>query len=398
MTPSLDDYRWLTSSAAHPWLARVTEDLAAGVSLTRLTARLRRDLSCVQAHLVLAQVELRKRAREKFSQADKMFFTPLGLAQATDEALATYKAARFAEDERIADLCCGIGGDLMALGDGRACVGIDRDFVAVHLASVNAAVCGHSSATAVCRDVTVEAINGCSAWHIDPDRRPEGKRTVQAERFEPPWETVETLLARCQDAAVKVAPATSLPADVIGRCQREWIESRGECRQQVAWFGKLARDEGSCQATVIDAAGGPATIIGVYDQPAPVADSIGPFLYEPNAAVRAARLVGALCRRSGLAAFAGGRSYLTGENRIRNPLAAGFEVLESLPFDLRRLASALNRLDIEPVEIKKRGVEIDPGELRRKLNRHRGQQGVVLIAPVAGRTMAIVAKRFVWPP
>jgi hypothetical protein len=323
VTPSLDDYRWLTDVAALPWLAQAADDSAAGVSLTRLAAKLRLGLSPVQAHLVLAQVELRKRAREKFSHADQMFFTPLGLAQATDEPLSRYKAARFAADECIADLCCGIGGDLLALGDGRNCLGIDRDPVAAHLAGVNAAICGLTGVTVLCRDVTADAINGCSGWHLDPDRRPGGKRTVRAERFEPPWEIVETLLARCENGAVKVAPATELPADAAARCEREWIESRGECRQQVAWFGKLARRSGKCSATVIDADGGPATISGICDEAAPIADSIGPFLYEASAAVRAARLAGALCRQCGLAALGSSQSYLTGSELVRHPLADG---------------------------------------------------------------------------
>ena len=393
MTPSLDDYRWLTDVTALPWLARAADDSAAGVSLTRLAAKLRLGLSPVQTHLVLAQVELRKKAREKFSHADQMFFTPLGLAQATDEPLARYKAARLASDECVADLCCGIGGDLRALGDGRNCLGIDRDPVAAHLAGVNAAVCDLTSVKVHCRDVTPAAINGCSVWHIDPDRRPGGKRTVRAERFEPPWETVETLLARCENGAVKVAPATELPADAAARCEREWIESRGECRQQVAWFGKLARQPGKCSATAIDADGGAATLSGIYDEPAPITDSICPFLYEACAAVRAARLVGALCRQCGLAALGSSRSYLTGRELIRHPLAGGLEVLEALPLDLRRLATALRRHDIEPAEIKKRGVEIDPDALRRKLVCGHGQRGVVLIAAFGGRTMAIVAKR-----
>jgi hypothetical protein len=71
--------------------------------------------------------------------------------------------------------------------------------------------------------------------------------------------------------------------------------------------------------------------------------------------------------------------------------------LQSLPFDLRRLAGALKQLDVEPAEIKKRGVEIDPAQLRRKLKRDGGEPGVVLITPVGGRTVAIVARRLVPP-
>ena len=43
------------------------------------------------------------------------FFTPVGWEQATDELIAAYKASRFPADGPVADLCCGIGGDLLVL-------------------------------------------------------------------------------------------------------------------------------------------------------------------------------------------------------------------------------------------------------------------------------------------
>ena len=48
--------------------------------------------------------------------------------------MAAYKAQRLSAGERFADLCCGIGGDLMAMVYGGRVVGIDRDPVAVVLA------------------------------------------------------------------------------------------------------------------------------------------------------------------------------------------------------------------------------------------------------------------------
>lgn len=393
MTASLDDYRWLTDSAARPWLKRAADELAAGTPLVTLVTRLRRELPAERTHVVLECLELRKRAREKFVRADEMFFTPLGLAQATDETLARYKASRFSANETIADLCCGIGGDLMALGNCRNCTGVDRDPIAAHLARVNACVNGRTKVTVECRAVTADALAACDAWHIDPDRRPQGRRTVRTELFEPPWEVVETLLSRCGSAAVKLAPATTLAVDVAGRCEREWIESFGECRQQVAWFGRLARHVDKCAATVIDTPKGPATVEGNPDEPAPVASSVGRYVYEPCAAVRAARLTGALCEQIEIEALASGPAYLTSDEGVSHPLITGFEVLEALPFDLRRLKDALRRHGIGLLEVKKRGVDVDPDNVRRQLTCDDGEPGVVLITPVEGKAMAIVARR-----
>src|SRR5688500_5566620 len=107
-----EDYRWLIGPTAAEWL---TEAAAWNGSSVALTARLRQSLPAPRAHLVLEQVQLRQKAREKFAAASRMFYTKLALEQATDESVAGYKASRFPAAGRVADLCCGIGGDLLSL-------------------------------------------------------------------------------------------------------------------------------------------------------------------------------------------------------------------------------------------------------------------------------------------
>src|SRR5262249_45220977 len=137
---AIDDYKWLVSEEASPWLARAREEWeAAGGEVTVATVgRLRRDLSAERAHLILEQAELRQRAQEKFSRAGKMFFTRKGLEQATDEGIALYKSARFPSGNcELYDICCGIGGDLIALVQDRICTGGDIDPICQLLAEQN---------------------------------------------------------------------------------------------------------------------------------------------------------------------------------------------------------------------------------------------------------------------
>ena len=60
----------------------------------------------------LTQQALRVAARAKFSRAEQMLFTRAGLEQASSELTARHAAARFAGARLVADLCCGIGGNL----------------------------------------------------------------------------------------------------------------------------------------------------------------------------------------------------------------------------------------------------------------------------------------------
>src|SRR5690606_2819831 len=76
-----------------------------------------------------------------------LLLTPAGLEQATRAPVAAHRAARLAAvlgaGASVADLCCGIGGDLLALARaGLSVTGLDRDPVAVEAARANLAACG----------------------------------------------------------------------------------------------------------------------------------------------------------------------------------------------------------------------------------------------------------------
>src|SRR5687767_14611349 len=121
--PSLDDFRWLISADASPYLERA---MAESDQLVRLATSLRQEISVIRTHLILEQVTLRMRAREKFSRSSQMFFTPTLLEQATDERIACYKAGRFIEGTPAFDLCCGIGGDTLGIAQRGPTVAVDR--------------------------------------------------------------------------------------------------------------------------------------------------------------------------------------------------------------------------------------------------------------------------------
>ena len=57
--------------------------------------------------------ELRLKAKVKFSRADRMWLDRQGLEQSTSESVSKYKSIRFSGP--VQDLCCGIGGDAIAL-------------------------------------------------------------------------------------------------------------------------------------------------------------------------------------------------------------------------------------------------------------------------------------------
>jgi hypothetical protein len=301
----------------------------------------------------------------------------------------------------VADLCCGIGGDLLALGNATATIGVDQSPIATHLAAANARAVLNPLAQKrislqTC-DVQRFALADVSAWHLDPDRRPSGSRTTSLAWSSPPLPVVEQLLVTVPHAAIKLAPAAQVSDAWQERCELEWIGRDRQCRQLVAWHGNLAQAPGLRRATVL--AGDDATpsdvrtVVGKPDQIVPITDRLERFILEPDPAVLAAHLTGALAAEHGLAALATGPSYLTGSLPVDDAALACFEVEEVLPAKIRTLAQSLRERGIGQLEIKKRGVDLDPERVRRELKLRGELAATLLFTPLAGRQVAILARR-----
>jgi len=399
LTVDIEDYRWLIGPDAARWL---TELAAEPVDLPRQAPRLRKALSAARTHLVLEQCALRRRAIKKFTAAERMFFTPRSLEQATDEVVADHKAKRLTVSGSAADLCCGIGGDLMALAAHRPAVGVDRDPILTLLAAANwRAAAANASESGSQYDVRFQTggaedwdVGACSAWHIDPDRRPADRRTTRVELHEPGADAIDRLLARNANAAIKLAPAAVLPSGWEERAELEWISHDRECRQLVAWFGGLTADSGQRRATVL---GGPRhtarSIVGTPGDDVPLASGVGRYLFEPDSAVLAADLGAALAAEHRLTALAPGVAYWTADRPIDDPALACFEVLEVMPFRLKRVRGLLRERRVGRLEVKKRGVEQDPEAVRRQLELRGDESAVLLLWPEGQRVMASIARR-----
>lgn len=387
----LDDYRWLVSAEAEPWLTQFATCVQPSVAQVR---ELRKAVLPNRAHLVLEQVALRHRAALKFELPGKLFFTRVGLEQATDQWIAQYKASRFGAGRSVADICCGIGGDLLALAQRGPAVGVDKQPLPAFLAETNARVMGHTECTVAVADADTWEIRRDQAWHMDPDRRPAGTRTSQVEFSHPPQEVIERLLASRGDAALKLAPAAELPADWNARSERQWLGSGRECRQQVAWFGALAQFPSRRTAVVVDRYGGVSPlVVDDLQGSAPIAGKLRRFLYEPHATLIAAHLVPTLARQLSLEALEASSVYLTGDAPLDDLRIQSFQILETLPFDLRRLRGVLRERRIGRLEVKKRGVDIDPRKVQQTLEGEGDEQAVLLVTRLAGTARAILARR-----
>lgn len=365
--------RWTTSPDAAGWLREFGSLERPGPADI---LRLRKAAGVPEANLLLEIVEARRQARPKFQRADELFLTRKSAEQATDERIAAWKATRFRGRTNVVDLGCGAGGDLLGLATQLPAVGVECDPTLAHFAATNARILARDATVQMRSAETIE-LQSFAAWHCDPDRRSEGRRTSRIEFSTPDLATLERWRTLQPQAAIKLAPSADVPEN-WDAAEREWIASRGECRQQVAWFGDLTDRPGCKTATVVDAFGGVATFSAPSASAPSGSDSTtradmlpasaasAPLLFEPSPSVIAARLCRALSHACDLHFATPDGHWLTGHHDPRCGLLQAFAVLERMPFDRKRVAAALKQHGAGIVEIKTRSQGLDPAKLQRE--------------------------------
>lgn len=326
-----------------------------------------------------------------------MFFTRRSLEQATSQEVARYKATRFPASAPVADLCCGIGGDAIALAAGRRSVGVDRDPIMTLLAAANLRAHGLHRFSVRCAKVERTELSEFEAWHFDPDRRVAGKRHSHPQYYEPSVSEFLSRTDRSAHGAVKMAPAAETELDWLREAELEWIGYARECKQLVAWFGDLARDPGRRVATVLatdqkqDA--GARRLVSSDDVHVDVAGSVHRYLYEPHPAVLAAGMEETLAAFHDLYRISPHVAYFTSDEPVHDEALAGFRVLDALPYRQSRVKEVLRKHGAGRLEVKKRGVAMDPEVVRRQLFSHGPNPLTLLMFPIGRSTMAAIAER-----
>jgi hypothetical protein len=88
-------------------------------------------------------------------------------------------------------------------------------------------------------------------------------------------------------------------------------------------------------------------------------------------------------------------AYITTTGPQRTPFGVTFEVLESMPFSIRRLRDLLRARGWRPDEIRRRGFPIEPDELRRLLKTSDGEPVTLLCTTIASARTVVVGRRLV---
>ena len=236
----LDAWKSLDRPEAAP-LLNAAAAVAGGITPASVE-QLRRSFPEAPATEAIELAAARGRASGKFADPSGLMLDRAGLEQATSEVVAAWKAARFGAAP-VLDLCCGIGGDAMALARRGPCTAVDRDPVRAWMAGVNAGVSVRTESVETTR-IDHPLV------HLDPARRDEssGRRSWRLEDLVPDLDSIRRILTEAEGGAVKLGPGLPRPTPELHANQSlSIIAEHGRLVQAVVWTGTLARTE-PCEA------------------------------------------------------------------------------------------------------------------------------------------------------
>lgn len=334
--------------------------------------RLANEFGATNARWAYEQIELRTRAKAKFTNAAEMLFVREALEQATHEAVAAYHASRFdarrLPGEVVADLTTGIGGDLIAFSKQGQTVGYELDPERADCARWNA-----PNSTVIEQDC-LEADWSFKFAFADPARRVEGQRTLDPDQFAPNPKTLSERLACLELGGIKLSPL--LPdhfLESLGPCL-EFVSFAGECREALIWTGKRA--EPGRFAVHIESGSRLASLPLVQTTEEPM-----DHLYEADPAAIRAHCLGAFA----IPGLGDSNGYLTANESIESPWLTAYNVLWSGKADLKTTRSALQNLGASTPEVKQRGTKLDLPAIQKQL-KCSGSRHVYLVIWPIGRS------------
>jgi hypothetical protein len=337
--------------------------------------------------LLVETVLLRRRAVDKLPGAGQWLFTDEAMQQATAAPVASHRAQRLA-GRVVHDVTCSIGTEVEALrGCAGRVLGSDIDPVRLAMARHNL-----GAAADLCRADALYPVTREAVVMADPARRGSGRRRFNPRDYQPALDQLFDVY-RGRELVVKCAPGIDF--DVVTRLgfdgEIEVTSYQASVREACLWSAGLAGQGVRRRASILDR---DEQITDAEPDDCPVRPA-GRWIVDPDGAVVRAGLVRQYAARHRLWQLDPHIAYLSGDELPTG--VRGFEVLQQLPFDERRLRQTLSALDCGALEILVRGVDVDPAALRPRLAL-RGSQSLTVVITRLGSGTAARGTAFVCRP
>lgn len=357
----------------------------------------------------IAISQCRLKGADKFpGKSNELWAVPEALQQATSARVAAYKAQRIAElaqPKIVLDLCCGIGGDMLALSRIAPVLAMDISMVRVWMAHHNALVFPEKyRVMAVQGDLQNFPVHLTSGIfvHMDPARRSDGKRNYDFSATHPAPSVLLRILEKAYAGVIKLSPAVNFSTLPTGHL--ELISENGTVVQALLWTGSVGTKLGENKrtATVIDRRTTWSICESSTDCAPPELHAYQPekWLYEIDGAVTRSGLAVALAKAITLRWLSPDGGYMTGPQYLHHPALAAFEVHDHFAYTeselFKKLKHACTKYPpaVGTIEVKTRGgLGLNTDQLQKQLSKICHCDLTVLIYRCAHGKACIIARR-----
>ena len=382
-----DEFLQLLSKEGQSLLAQI--DYSTKLDIVKTITKLR-----AQGHdpaliaNALSQAKLRKRAEAKFGEfAERMFFTEDALEQASRLQVAALHANRFkqAEVTQVADLGCGIGAESLAFAS------LDLKVSAYEIDEVTSAIAAYNLAIfdnveVNNQDVTKLDLEQHQALFFDPARRNSKARLFNPQDFAPNFDWVIEQ-AKKRPSGIKLGPGhphNQIPQEA----EAQWVSVEGDLVELSLWFNETKRQDVTRSALLITKDGKHELKTNQKEEPAPTGE-LGQYIHEPDNAVIRSHLINLLAEQTNTHTIDPQIAYLTGNDNITSPWLKSYKIEQVLPFDRKQLKAYIKQNEIGTLEIKKRGADITPEELRKELAPKGKNKATLIVTRIGDARRAI---------
>jgi len=395
------DYKKLISSlkaGIEPDLKRELR-LGKGLSISRLQ-KLRSEYSDLPINELLDHYELQQRAGRKFSRADEMVFTASGVEQSSSEIMGKYHNRRAGKVFSLADLCCGIGGDLQYLAENRQKVyAVDLDSDSLICAEYNCHIYKNISYLQEKAENFREKVE---LIFCDPDRRPQGRRRYNVEDMSPDMGQVLDLFFEnklCQGMLIKLSPVINYL-----KVEKEYFSNWSKYATQ--WYSWEFISEDGVLKEILLCVGSHAERIKRKAVILPSGVELSgsgteqietkgwqSYIFEPDKAIIRAGLVQKLGVELGYQLLDEHLALLTGEQEVSEEYGRLFRFIEVMPYNIKKMQKYLREHEVGELILKTRGFPDPVEKIHKKFKLKGNKKMIMLIVRLGEGHQVAVLKR-----
>ncbi len=315
-------------------------------------------------------IKLQPKLIKKFGTSN-ILCDQFGYEQSSSLAVSKYKASLI-QSGSVLDLCCGIGADSISLSDKVNVLGVDLSAERLKCFDYNHTQFRPNGQHEIALHDVISFNQSSDCFLIDPDRRPKNKqKSWGLDQLSPNLDELKRIVSRLHSGLIKLSPASDVSRfSSLFDFSSCYIGDKGQSKELLLKTGKFQNNfketvflptNEILEHTINDEINARASLISQSSPKSYIHEPIKPSLSSGLYWVEAATL--------GLLQLNFEIPYFVSENPINSSFWSSFKVIDEVPFREKKIKSFLKCQDFDELEVKKRGLDIDPLELQRTWKR-----------------------------